>query len=66
MRKELISQAKRDPMRLKAERIQYWRNGIMVTAQMPLETARRLVAEGEAYVITDQAIGDIRELGSLE
>ena len=66
MRKELISRAKRDPMRLKAERVQYWRNGIMVTAQMPLEEARRLVAEGEAYVITDQAIGDIRELGLLD
>ncbi len=66
MKQATLSKAKRDPMRLKAERIQFWRNGIMVTAQMPLETARRLVAEGEAYVITDQAIGDIRELGSLE
>ncbi len=38
----------------------------MLTAQMPLEEARRLVAEGRAYVITDQAIGDIRELGLLD
>jgi len=66
MRITNLSQAKRDPMRLKTERVQYWRNGIMLTAQMPLEEARRLVAKGEAYVITDQAIGDIRELGSLE
>ena len=65
MKQVNLSQAKRDPMGLKTERVQYWRNGIMVTAQMPLETARRLVAKGEAYVITDQAIGDIGELGSL-
>ena len=31
---------------------------------MPLEEARRLVAEGKAYVSTDQAIGNIREPGS--
>ncbi len=66
MRKGLISQTKRDPMRLKAERVQYWRDGIMLTAQMPLEEARRLVADGKACVITDQAIGDIRELGLLD
>ncbi len=66
MRRRSLSRAKRDPMRLKAERVQYWRDGIMLTAQMPLEEARRLVAEGRAYVITDQAIGDIRELGLLD
>lgn len=39
-------------------RIQYWsREGGMVTAQMSVERAKELVAEGKAFVMTGQAIG---------
>ncbi|MEW6726885.1 MAG: hypothetical protein AB1327_08000 [Bacillota bacterium] len=49
----------RNPETLKASKVQYWSNGSMLTAQMTLQEAQRLVKEGKAYVITKQAIGDI-------
>ena len=45
--------------RIKTETVQYWRNGIMVTAQMTKATAKELVKNGEAFVISSQAIGAI-------
>ena len=47
---------KTDPNRIETETVQYWRNGIMVTAMMTKETAKELVRTGKAYVITSQAI----------
>jgi hypothetical protein len=47
----------KDPNRLVTETVQYWVNGIMLTAMMSLEEARRLVREGKAYVISPRAIG---------
>jgi hypothetical protein len=47
----------RNPDHLKTSRVQYWRNGIMVTAQMTLETAQQVVQDGQAFVICEQAIG---------
>ena len=49
-----------DPNRLNTEsgKVQYWSaTGGMITAQMPIETARKLVIAGKAYVITSQAVG---------
>ncbi len=45
--------------KIKTAKVQYWRNGIMLTAQMTREQARKLVDDGEAFVITGQAIGAI-------
>lgn len=46
-----------DPERIKTETVQYWANGIMMSAQMTNAQARELVSTGWAFVITDQAIG---------
>jgi len=45
-----------DPNRIETETVQYWRNGVMVTAMMTRETAQELVRTGQAYVISGQAI----------
>lgn len=47
---------KTDPNRIETETVQYWQNGIMLTAMMTKETARELVRNGQAYVINGQAI----------
>lgn len=44
---------------LDTETVQYWVNGSMLTAQMPLATARQMVDDGRAFIITSQAIGAI-------
>ena len=38
-------------------KVQYWNNGVMLTAMMTKETAIEKVTNGEAFVITGQAIG---------
>lgn len=50
-----------DANRIKTDRVQFWRNGIMVTAMMTRERACELVRDGLAYVISSQAIGAIEE-----
>ena len=47
----------RDGENIKTAEVQYWRNGIMITAQMPRENAQTAVKTGVAYVISAQAIG---------
>lgn len=46
-------------IRIKTKTVQYWRNGIMMTAQMSQSAARELVRKGGAFVISSQAIGAI-------
>ncbi len=46
-----------DPSRLTTSTVQYWSNGVMLTAQLSLEDARRLVRGGMAFVICNQAVG---------
>lgn len=48
-----------NPDMIDTEKVQYWRNEIMITAQMTKDAARRLVADGKAIVITGQAINSI-------
>ena len=43
--------------RLDTKTVQLWRDGSMLTAQMPVEVARQLVDGGDAWVISSQAIG---------
>lgn len=48
-----------DPTSLctKSNEVQYWRNGCMVTGQMPKSKAQELVVSGAAFVISEQAVG---------
>lgn len=50
----------KDPSNIKTENVQYWQNGIMVTARMSRKEAQELVSDGYAFVITDQAIGALK------
>jgi len=49
----------RDPKNINGTRVQYWANGIMVTAQMSIDTAREMIINGSAFVMTEQAIGQM-------
>lgn len=49
----------KDPSKLETSHVQVWVNGSMVTAMMPLETARDRVRKGQSFVISSQAIGAI-------
>ena len=46
-----------NPSRVETATVQFWRNGVMATAQMTRETARQMVREGQAFVISGQAVG---------
>ena len=46
-----------DPSHIDSKKVQFWKNGIMVTAQMEKIAAQELVSNGNAFVITGQAIG---------
>ena len=46
-----------NPATIKTEKVQYWHNGIMVTAQMTKETAKELISNSKAFAINDCAIG---------
>lgn len=46
-----------DVRNILTERVQYWRNGVMVSGEMSKGEAQRLVATGAAFVISEQAIG---------
>lgn len=52
-----------DPQRIDTQNVQFWRNGIMITAQLSNQEARNLVANGSAFVITGQAIGALDDNG---
>jgi hypothetical protein len=54
-----------DSQNVQTERVQFWSNGSMTTCQMPLEQARLLVDSGNAFVISQTAIGLLYE-GSME
>mgnify|MGYP000885821737 CR=1 FL=1 len=59
-RKLKLNEWQLKPENVKTEKVQYWTSaGTMLTAQMLLKTARQMVAEGRAYVITEQAIGEL-------
>ena len=51
----------KNPNNIETEKVQYWQNGIMVTARMTYFEAYYLVKDGYAYVINPQAIGAIKD-----
>lgn len=55
-----------EPSRVTTARVQHWANGVMTTAQMPLDLARELVEKGAAFVICDQAIGALGLDGAMD
>lgn len=52
-----------DPDSLETEKVQFWKGGTMMTAQMTKEHAQELVRSGRAFVISSQAIGQLDENG---
>ena len=53
----------RDAQNIKTEKVQFWRKGVMITAQMTRGRAQKMVEVGLAYVISAQAVGDLDEKG---
>ena len=49
-----------NPENVTSGNVQFWSNGVMRTAQMTRETAREMVASGEAFVISAQAVGALQ------
>ena len=47
----------RDPNQVQSDYVQFWSNGVMVTAQMSCSDAQDRVWTGRAFVISSQAIG---------
>jgi len=45
----------KDPNNLKTTKVQFWKNGVMLRL-LDLQEAKRLVAEGRAFISTVQAI----------
>ena len=44
--------------------VQFWVNGIMMTAQMSLSDARKMINNGRAFIISSQAIGAVDQNGN--
>lgn len=49
-----------NPENIKTERVQYWNDCCMLTAQMIKEEAQELVKNKKAFIITEQAIGVLK------
>ena len=45
------------PDSIKSEPVQYWHNGVMVTARLSKKEAQKLIIDGKAFAMTDCAIG---------
>ena len=43
------------------ETVQLWRGLVMITAELDREHAEQMVANGKAYVISPQAVGQVSE-----
>ena len=51
-----------NPNSIETDKVQYWsESGVMLTAQMKKKDAQKLVRQGKAFVISDQAIGALTE-----
>ena len=50
----------RNPDSIDTDKVQFWREGIMITAMMSKTTAQELVKDGKAFVMTGQAIGALK------
>ena len=56
----------KDPAKITEPMVQYWRHGIMVTAQYRRDAARAAVINSEAFVMTGQAIGALDSDGRYD
>jgi hypothetical protein len=50
----------KNPEEITTSRVQYWANGIMITAQLSNKEAKEMVGNGMAFVICSQAIGNLK------
>lgn len=57
--KEQVSEWRKNPENVETKHVQFWRNGVMITARMTKAQAQKMVADGHAHVITGQAIQGI-------
>ena len=55
----------KDPNNITTDTVQFWVNGIMITAQLTKEEAQQKLREGKAFVISEQAIGSVTPKGEL-
>lgn len=54
-----------DPQGITTDTVQYWKGGTMLTAQLTKLRAQELVADGNAFVISSQAIGALDKDGNF-
>jgi len=47
----------RDAENVETSRVQFWRDGVMITAQMTQARAQAMIRNKTAYVISAQAVG---------
>ena len=50
----------KDSSKIETSTVQYWVNGTMITAQLSNAEAKKMVNSGNAFVITRQAIGNLK------
>lgn len=55
----------KDPNNIYSDRVQFWRNGVMITV-MDKAQAASLVTSGNAFVMCEQAIGALDEKGEFD
>lgn len=48
-----------NPETITSNKVQYWSNGTMITAQITNEKAKNMIKNGEAFAISSQAIGQM-------
>ena len=53
-----------DPEKITTSKVQFWRNGSMLTAQISNEEAKQMIKDGKAFVISAQAIGALNADGT--
>lgn len=50
----------KNPEMIQTSKVQYWQNGIMMTAKMSKTEAQEMVRDGFAFVISNHAIGALK------
>lgn len=61
MKKDFVlSEYQKNPENISTDMVQYWENGVMITARLSQKEAKELVRNGHSFVISSQAIGCIR------
>ena len=62
MGKTKLSAWQLNPKNIKTDKVQFWQNGVMITAQMDKENAQAMVRNGRAFIITEQVINSMIDI----